>query len=110
MWNMMCDVMPTINEDINQRGSQFSVDDANFEDLMVTMLKERDKMMDSLRETQDRLSETEQKLQNVVKERDSLQRQLTANLPQLKYDEDGRPCYYTKYGRLSGGHCEPTLS
>nr|XP_018899528.1 PREDICTED: liprin-alpha-2 isoform X2 [Bemisia tabaci] len=82
MWNMMCDVMPTINEDINQRGSQFSVDDANFEDLMVTMLKERDKMMDSLRETQDRLSETEQKLQNVVKERDSLQRQLTANLPQ----------------------------
>uniref|UniRef100_A0A023F0B6 Putative lar-interacting protein n=1 Tax=Triatoma infestans TaxID=30076 RepID=A0A023F0B6_TRIIF len=83
MWNMMCDVMPTISEDsISQRSSQFSGEDANFEQLMVTMLDERDKLMDSLRETQERLSETEAKLSEVEKERDSLQRQISATQPQ----------------------------
>ncbi|KAJ8961799.1 hypothetical protein NQ318_021402 [Aromia moschata] len=84
MWNMMCDVMPTISEDsISQRSSQFSGEDANFEQLMVSMLDERDKLMDSLRETQERLGETEIKLQETEKERDSLQRQIAANLPQV---------------------------
>lgn len=84
MWNMMCDVMPTISEDsISQRSSQFSGEDANFEQLMVSMLDERDKLMDSLREAQERLSETEQKLHDIEKERDSLQRQINANLPQV---------------------------
>ncbi|CAG9769127.1 unnamed protein product [Ceutorhynchus assimilis] len=83
MWNMMCDVMPTISEDsISQRSSQFSGEDANFEQLMVSMLDERDKLMDSLRETQERLGETEIKLIETEKERDSLQRQIAANLPQ----------------------------
>lgn len=81
---MMCDVMPTISEDsISQRSSQFSGEDANFEQLMVSMLDERDKLMDSLRETQERLGETEAKLAEVEKERDSLQRQISANLPQV---------------------------
>jgi len=81
---MMCDVMPTISEDsISQRSSQFSGEDANFEQLMVSMLDERDKLMDSLRETQERLGETEAKLADVEKERDSLQRQISANLPQV---------------------------
>ena len=52
MWNMMCDVMPTISEDsISQRSSQFG-DDANFEQLMVSMLDERDKLVDSLKNEQ----------------------------------------------------------
>lgn len=77
MWNMMCDVMPTISEDsVSQRSSQFSGEDANFEQLMVSMLDERDKLMESLREAQERLGEVE-------KERDSLQRQINANLPQV---------------------------
>lgn len=81
----MCDVMPTISEDsISQRSSQFSGEDANFEQLMVSMLDERDKLMDSLRETQERLGETEVKLSEVEKERDSLQRQIAANLPQVR--------------------------
>lgn len=81
---MMCDVMPTISEDsISQRSSQFSGEDANFEQLMVSMLDERDKLMDSLRETQERLGDTELKLADVEKERDSLQRQIAANLPQV---------------------------
>ncbi|RZF36296.1 hypothetical protein LSTR_LSTR006801 [Laodelphax striatellus] len=84
MWNMMCDVMPTISEDsISQRSSQFSGEDANFEQLMVSMLDERDKLMESLRETQERLGEIEGKLSDVEKERDSLQRQISANLPQI---------------------------
>lgn len=85
MWNMMCDVMPTISEDnISQRSSQFSGDDANFEQLMVSMLDERDKLMDSLREAQERLNESEIKLSDTEKERDSLQRQINANLPQVR--------------------------
>ncbi|XP_043263319.1 liprin-alpha-1 isoform X6 [Colletes gigas] len=83
MWNMMCDVMPTIAEDsISQRSSQFSSEEANFEQLMVSMLDERDKLVASLRESQERLQETEARLQEVEKERDSLNRQLNANIPQ----------------------------
>ncbi|XP_052741047.1 liprin-alpha-1 isoform X5 [Bicyclus anynana] len=83
MWNMMCDVMPTIAEDsISQRSSQFSGEDANFEQLMVSMLDERDKLVESLRENQERLGDTEQRLKEVEKERDSLHRQIAANLPQ----------------------------
>ncbi|XP_013139319.1 PREDICTED: liprin-alpha [Papilio polytes] len=83
MWNMMCDVMPTISEDsISQRSSQFSGEDANFEQLMVSMLDERDKLVESLRETQERLNDSELRLKDVEKERDSLQRQIAANLPQ----------------------------
>lgn len=84
MWNMMCDVMPTISEDsISQRGSQFAGEDANFEQLMVSMLDERDKLLENLRDGQDRLAELEAKLSQVEKERDSLQRQITASLPQV---------------------------
>lgn len=80
----MCDVLPTISEDsISQRSSQFSGEDANFEQLMVSMLDERDKLMDSLREAQERLNEMESKLNECEKERDSLHRQINANLPQV---------------------------
>ena len=86
MWNMMCDVMPTIVEDsISQRSSQFSGEDANFEHLMVSVLDERDKLMDSLRESQERLQEAESRLQELEKERDALNRQLDANIPQVKF-------------------------
>lgn len=84
MWNMICDVMPTISEDsISQRSGQFTGDEANFEQLMVNMLDERDKLVETLRETQDQLSENQSKLTDIEKERDSLQRQLAAHLPQV---------------------------
>ena len=86
MWNMMCDVMPTISEDsISQRSSQFG-DDANFEQLMVSMLDERDKLVDSLKNEQEKTSELEQKQKDLEKERDSLRRQLEQNLPQVRHD------------------------
>eukprot|EP00095_Tigriopus_kingsejongensis_P008850 maker-scaffold15_size728074-snap-gene-3.13 protein:Tk08850 transcript:maker-scaffold15_size728074-snap-gene-3.13-mRNA-1 annotation:"liprin-alpha-1 isoform x12" len=83
MWNMMCDVMPTISEDsLSQRSSQFGGDDANFEQLMVSMLDERDKLVDSLKNEQEKTSELELRLKGIGKERDVLQRQLNQNLPQ----------------------------
>jgi len=82
MWNMMCDVMPTISEDsISQRSSQFG-DDANFEQLMVSMLDERDKLVDSLKNEQEKTVDLEGKVKDLTKERDSLIRQLNQNLPQ----------------------------
>lgn len=94
MWNMMCDVMPTISEDsIAQRSGQFSGDEANFEQLMVNMLDERDKLMETLRETQETLTNTQQKLSEVEKERDSLQRQLQANLPQVGLQRAAVHCF-----------------
>ena len=84
MWNMMCDVMPTISEDsISQRSSQFG-DDANFEQLMVSMLDERDKLVDSLKNEQDKTAELEVKQKELEKERDSLRRQMEQNLPQVR--------------------------
>uniref|UniRef100_A0A2K6A9B0 PTPRF interacting protein alpha 2 n=1 Tax=Mandrillus leucophaeus TaxID=9568 RepID=A0A2K6A9B0_MANLE len=84
---MMCEVMPTINEDtpMSQRGSQSSGSDSDshFEQLMVNMLDERDRLLDTLRETQESLSLAQQRLQDVIYDRDSLQRQLNSALPQL---------------------------
>ncbi|XP_028673014.2 liprin-alpha-2 isoform X3 [Erpetoichthys calabaricus] len=84
---MMCEVMPTINEDtpLSQRGSQSSGSDSDshFEQLMVSMLDERDRLLDTLRETQESLGLAQQRLQDVIYDRDSLQRQLNSALPQL---------------------------
>ncbi|XP_063783766.1 liprin-alpha-2 isoform X1 [Pseudophryne corroboree] len=83
---MMCEVMPTINEDtpMSQRGSQSSGSDSDshFEQLMVNMLDERDRLLDTLRETQESLGLAQQRLQDVIYDRDALQRQLNSALPQ----------------------------
>uniref|UniRef100_A0A8C2BXI5 PTPRF interacting protein alpha 4 n=1 Tax=Cyprinus carpio TaxID=7962 RepID=A0A8C2BXI5_CYPCA len=82
----MCEVMPTINEGdsvSSQRGSQNGTDaESNFEQLMVNMLDERDKLLESLRETQETLIQSQTKFQDVLHERDVLQRQLNSALPQ----------------------------
>jgi len=81
---MMCDVMPTISEDgSNDRESQGSGDDTNFEQLMVNMLDERDKLMETLRETQDQLSMTQAKLQELEKDKEALHSQLQSTTPQV---------------------------
>ncbi|XP_043561267.1 liprin-alpha-1-like isoform X7 [Chiloscyllium plagiosum] len=81
---MMCEVMPTISEDtLSPRASQCGTDtEANFEQLMVNMLDERDKLLESLRESQEALALCQAKMQEAFHERDSLQRQLNTALPQ----------------------------
>ncbi|XP_035184851.1 liprin-alpha-1 isoform X7 [Oxyura jamaicensis] len=88
---MMCEVMPTISEaEIPSggnggrgSGSPLQSDaDSHFEQLMVSMLEERDRLLETLRETQETLTLTQGKLHEVGHERDSLQRQLNTALPQ----------------------------
>uniref|UniRef100_A0A8C7Z592 PTPRF interacting protein alpha 1 n=1 Tax=Oryzias sinensis TaxID=183150 RepID=A0A8C7Z592_9TELE len=88
---MMCEVMPTISEaegpggGSGRRGSGSplqSDSEGHFESLMVSMLEERDRLLETLRETQENLGLTQGKLHEVSHERDSLQRQLNSALPQ----------------------------
>ncbi|XP_040321990.1 liprin-alpha-1 isoform X6 [Herpailurus yagouaroundi] len=90
-FKMMCEVMPTISEaegppggsGTHGSGSPSQPDaDSHFEQLMVSMLEERDRLLDTLRETQETLALTQGKLHEVGHERDSLQRQLNTALPQ----------------------------
>ncbi|KFO24390.1 Liprin-alpha-4 [Fukomys damarensis] len=79
----MCEVMPTINEG-DPLGPPHGADaDANFEQLMVNMLDEREKLLESLRESQESLAATQSRLQGALHERDQLQRHLNSALPQL---------------------------
>uniref|UniRef100_A0A8D3C4Z8 PTPRF interacting protein alpha 1 n=1 Tax=Scophthalmus maximus TaxID=52904 RepID=A0A8D3C4Z8_SCOMX len=88
----MCEVMPTISEAEGpggggggRRGSGSplqSDSEGHFESLMVSMLEERDRLLETLRETQENLGLTQGKLHEVSHERDSLQRQLNTALPQ----------------------------
>ncbi|XP_061041507.1 liprin-alpha-4 isoform X6 [Eubalaena glacialis] len=78
----MCEVMPTINEG-DPLGPPHGTDaDANFEQLMVNMLDEREKLLESLRESQETLAVTQSWLQDALHERDQLQRHLNSALPQ----------------------------
>ncbi|XP_034385590.1 liprin-alpha-1 isoform X4 [Cyclopterus lumpus] len=84
---MMCEVMPTISEaeGAGRRGSGSplqSDSEGHFESLMVSMLEERDRLLETLRESQENLGSTQGKLHEVSHERDSLQRQLNTALPQ----------------------------
>uniref|UniRef100_A0A8C6PB12 PTPRF interacting protein alpha 4 n=1 Tax=Nothobranchius furzeri TaxID=105023 RepID=A0A8C6PB12_NOTFU len=95
---MMCEVMPTISEGDSAgppRGTGGGVpngseQEANFEQLMVNMLDERDKLLESLRETQETLIQSQTKLQGALHERDMLQRQINAALPQAEAGSGGR--------------------
>lgn len=51
-------------------------------EIQVNILVERDKVMETLRETQDQLNNTKNKFNEMEKERDSLQNQLNDSLPQ----------------------------
>ncbi|NWV62163.1 LIPA4 protein, partial [Malurus elegans] len=86
---MMCEVMPTISEGDPLGPPQGSEADADFEQLMVNMLDERDKLLDTLRETRETLAVTQSRLQETLRERDQLQRQLNSALPQVRTGPGG---------------------
>ena len=71
---MICDIMPSLSEDGDAMG-EGSMEDNNFEQLMVNMLDERDKLMETLRETQEQLSTNKTSLKETELERDTLIRQ-----------------------------------
>ncbi|KAK1785181.1 hypothetical protein P4O66_018594 [Electrophorus voltai] len=95
---MMCEVMPTISEsEVGSNGSGRgsgsplqSDSEGHFESLMVSMLEERDRLLETLRETQENLGLTQSKLHEISHERDSLQRQLNTALPQIRFRERSR--------------------
>lgn len=76
--------IPTGGNGGHGSGSPLQSDaDSHFEQLMVSMLEERDRLLETLRETQETLALTQGKLHEVGHERDSLQRQLNTALPQV---------------------------
>ncbi|CAF3329567.1 unnamed protein product [Rotaria socialis] len=90
--DMICDVMPPIPEDSSGSNSINHEDmgsdngeeaHTNIEQLMVSMLEERDKLQEKLHETEETLNSSQQKFIDIEKERDILLRQLSLNTPQV---------------------------
>ncbi|VVC27964.1 Hypothetical protein CINCED_3A021033 [Cinara cedri] len=81
MWNMMCDVMPTITEDNISQLHQYTGEDVRINEFMDSVVDERNKLLESLSKNQIRLDETEKQLAEVESDRNALQRQIDATFP-----------------------------
>lgn len=95
-WNNMCN-MPTISEDgvdrtigiFDDDGQMAnSLQDRKIEQLMVSMLDQRDKLTDQLQKMQHRIDDVEDRLRESEREKESLKRQLdlqSQHLPGVCY-------------------------
>lgn len=79
----MCEVLPTIDE----ASPSPEEENTRLEQLMISMLEEREKMMNKLQETQEAYSETAHKLSQVEIDNNILMRQLQALLPKEEDQE-----------------------
>ena len=80
---MYCaDVMATIHENSTDLHDD-QADEGNFEQLMVNMLDERDKLMESLRETQETVALTKAKLSEANSEKEGLMHRLEIILAEV---------------------------
>ncbi|CDS42694.1 liprin alpha 2 [Echinococcus multilocularis] len=80
----MCDVMPTIPEDAltqADRDSQLSGEGGNVEDMLLSMLDERDRIIVGLKEAREELQAVQLRMRDVERERDGLQKQLSSVVP-----------------------------
>ena len=72
----MCEVLPTIVDEEEEEGSKL-------EQLMISMLEERDKLMESLRESQEKYKDATKRLADVEADNKILMRQLQAFMPEV---------------------------
>ena len=76
----MCEVLPTLDETSPSPDG----DNSKLELLMMSMLEERDKLMEKLRENQESYSEATRKLSEVQADNSVLMRQLQALMPEVR--------------------------
>ena len=81
----MCDVLPAIGEETPPSSPDEGGDNSKLEQLMISMLEERDKLMEKLRESQEAYTEATKKLGDVESDNKVLLRQLQALMPQVGY-------------------------
>ncbi|VDM33506.1 unnamed protein product [Hydatigera taeniaeformis] len=83
----MCDIMPTIAEDGNSsqgdRDSQVSAEGNTVEDMLLSILDERDRLMENFQEAQEQLSYSQNRLSELEREKDCLSRQLREKVPEV---------------------------
>ncbi|VDD80206.1 unnamed protein product [Mesocestoides corti] len=82
----MCDIMPTIAEDGNSsqgdRDSQVSGEGNTVEDMLLSILDERDRLMENFQEAQEQLNYSQSRLCELEREKDCLSRQLREKIPE----------------------------
>ena len=76
----MCEVLPTIDE----MSPSPDGDSSKLEQLMISMLEERDKLMEKLRESQETYNEATRRLNEVQADNSVLLRQLQALMPEVR--------------------------
>ncbi|KAL7061560.1 hypothetical protein AAHC03_01544 [Spirometra sp. Aus1] len=78
--------MPTIAEDGNSsqgdRDSQVSGDGNTVEDMLLSILDERDRLMENFQEAQEQLSYSQNRMQELEREKECLSRQLREKIPE----------------------------
>lgn len=90
----MCEVLPTIVDEGDEDGSKL-------EQLMISMLEERDKLMEGLRESQESYKEATKQLSDVKADNKTLMRQLQALMPEASFGGVARSVWCCQCVHLS---------